>query len=91
MKKIKLAALALALVCGGIGAYGKAKSKMSTFYYIVAGTSYSAPNFMIASSSPALNCYSGQLGYVCTVLAEDNLMVGYPIPSQDAIIVYIYE
>lgn len=89
MKKIKLALLALALVCGSIGAYGKYKLR-TTQYYIVPGTSYSSFQFQIAANSPSINCAVGSIGYVCTVLSYDGLPVGYSIPTADAAIVTVY-
>ncbi|RPE12617.1 hypothetical protein EGT74_03450 [Chitinophaga lutea] len=90
MKKIKLAILALTLVCGFVGAYGTSK-KAFQLYYIVAGTSHHDTGFEIASSQPSVNCNAGYIGYVCTVQAEEGLLPGYVIPSQDATIVTIYQ
>lgn len=90
MKKIKLAILALALVCGSVGAYAKYLKRLQT-YYIKPLTSTSATTFPIAASAPSLNCAAGDVGYVCTVQAEDGLPLNYPLPSQDATIIYVYE
>ncbi|AWO00697.1 hypothetical protein DLD77_02795 [Chitinophaga alhagiae] len=90
MKKIKLAVLALALVCGAVGAYGKYK-KMLQIYYIAPTTSVSADYFIISPNSPAPDCIAGEFGWVCTVLAEENLPPTYAIPSQDATILTVYQ
>ena len=89
MKKIKLAILALTLVCGFVGAYGTSQKRLQT-YYIVAGTTHTSTEFEIGSSQPSVNCFGGATGYVCTVQAEDGLLPGYFIPSQDATIVTVY-
>lgn len=90
MKKIKLAVLALALVCGGIGAYGKYK-KMLHVYYIAPTTSVAADYFIISPNPPSTQCDAGEFGWVCTVLAEENLPPTYAIPSQDATILTVYQ
>lgn len=90
MKKIKLAVLALALVCGGIGAYGKYK-KMLEVYYIAPGTNDAASHFIISTIPPSTQCDAGESGWVCTVMAEENLPPTYAIPSQDAIILTVYQ
>lgn len=90
MKKIKLAILALALVCGSVGAYGKFQKRLQ-LYYVVSGISSASTEFPISPSSPSINCFAGDIGYVCTVQAEDALPNGYPIPSQDATIVTVYD
>ncbi|WP_343701387.1 hypothetical protein [Chitinophaga sp.] len=90
MKKIKLAVLALALLCGGIGAYGKYK-KMMDVYYIAPTTSVAADYFIVSPNPPSPDCIAGESGWVCTVLAEENLPPTYAIPSQDAMILTVYE
>lgn len=90
MKKIKLAVLALALVCGGIGAFGKYK-KMLDVYYIAPGTSSADGHFIISPNPPSAECDAGESGWVCTVMAEENLPPTYAIPSQDAIIITVYQ
>ncbi len=90
MRNIKLAVLALALVCGFVGAYGKYK-KMSQIYYIYPNTPVDETHFRVAATSPSVSCSAGTENLVCTVSAEEGLPTGYYIPSQDATILYTYE
>lgn len=90
MKKIKLAVLALALVCGSVGAYAKYQKRLQ-LYYVDPLTSFAASQFRIAANSPAPDCQTGIDGYVCTMLAEDALPIGTVVPSQEATIITVYQ
>lgn len=89
MRNIKLAALALALVCGSIGAYGKYK-KMFAVYYVAPMNSVASSNFTIAAFPPSFNCSTSSGIYVCTLSAEAGHNPGDIVPSQDVTILSIY-
>ena len=89
MRNIKLAVLALTLICGAVGAYGKYK-KAFQIYYVAPGYASGSPNYLTAANSPSLNCTAGTFGYVCTISAEADLPIGTNVPEQDATIITVY-
>ncbi|WP_126245192.1 hypothetical protein [Chitinophaga rhizosphaerae] len=88
MKKLKIGLIAIALLIGGVQAYG---GRYSQTYYCAPNTSQSASFYYTASSSPAMFCTGGQdYDYVCTFSTENGLPVGHPVAPSQAFILSTY-
>lgn len=89
MKKLKISLIAIALIIGGVQAYGGMKAYT---YYCVAGTLYNDSYYTVALSSPALMCAGGTTyNYVCTFSAPGLYNQGQQIASGACTILTSYE
>ncbi len=89
MKKLKISLIAIALIIGGVQAYGGMKA--NTYY--CAPLTESVDNFyQVASSSPAFFCGPGQaLTYVCTFSTTGAYTNGQVVASSLCTILTTYE
>ncbi|MGE7774140.1 hypothetical protein ACQKLP_05415 [Chitinophaga sp. NPDC101104] len=88
MKKLKIGLIAIALLIGGVQAYG---GRYSQTYYCLAGTGLDASSFQVAATSPAFSCFGGQVApYVCTFSAANGLPNGYNVIAAQANILTTY-
>lgn len=88
MKKLKISLIAIALIIGGVQAYGGAKFQT---YYCVENTEKTDVYYEVASSSPSLTCIGVQdYQYVCTFSSHLSLIVGQQVPSGAAYVLSTY-
>lgn len=89
MKKLKISLIAIALIIGGIQAYGGLKF---TTYYCVAGTVISDPWYIVSANSPAFSCSGGTLfTYICTFHTSGSYSPGQQVSSTNGTVLSTYE
>lgn len=89
MKKLKISLIAIALIIGGVQAYGGLR--FST-YYCQPGTQIGANFYVVAGSSPALGCLGGiSFTNICTFSTAGTYSVGMPIASSACSVLSTYE
>ena len=89
MKKLKISLIAIALIIGGVQAYGGLRF---TTYYCEPLTDPTDPWYVIAGSSPALGCLGGTaFTYVCTFSISGSDLIGQQVSSTNCTVLSTYE
>ncbi|WP_298715068.1 hypothetical protein [uncultured Chitinophaga sp.] len=88
MKKLKISLIAIALIIGGVQAYG---GRLSQTYYCAPGISQDDTWYYVAASSPAMFCTGGQdFTYVCTFSSFSGFTNGAQVAPNAAFILSTY-
>ncbi|WP_157962637.1 hypothetical protein [Chitinophaga deserti] len=89
MKKLKISLIAIALIIGGVQAYGGMRF---TTYYCAPLTPTTSNYFTVASSSPGFACGGGTLlPYVCTFSTNGSFTPGQVVASSVCTTLTSYE
>lgn len=89
MKKLKISLIAIALIIGGVQAYGGMRF---TTYYCEPLTEITDNFFKVASSSPGLLCGGGTaFTYVCTFSTPGSYSNGQVVASSVCTILSSYD
>lgn len=88
MKKLKISLIAIALIIGGVQAYGGMRFQT---YYCVPDTEKTDPYYEVASGSPSMTCNGvPDYQYVCTFSTHLTLIVGQQVASGAATVLSTY-
>ncbi|WP_341837933.1 hypothetical protein WJU16_08710 [Chitinophaga pollutisoli] len=89
MKKLKIGLIAIALIVGGVQAYGGLRF---TTYYCEPGIIISDPWYIVAANSPAFSCSGGTLfNNICTFSTSGSYGVGQIVSSTNCTVQSSYE
>lgn len=89
MKKLKIGLIAIALLIGGVQAYGGLRF---TTYYCVPGVTPGTNYYTVAATSPAFSCTGGTLfAYVCTFSTSGSYPPGAQISGTNCVVQSTYD
>ena len=89
MKKLKISLIAIALIIGGVQAYGGMRF---TTYYCAPGTVINDTYYYVSATSPGFSCGAGSLfTYVCTFSTNGSYGPGQPVSGTACTVLSTYE
>ncbi|WP_123864573.1 hypothetical protein [Chitinophaga barathri] len=90
MKKIKLAVLALGLLMGFAGAYGKSKKAVYT-YWAQPNASTTGVHVYVSATPPSAQCVGGSsYAYICRFSSEEVFSPGEMAWVSESVIISTY-